>query len=458
MREIYSVPIAGGPSVRLNSELVEGGDVAENDFHVSPDSRSVVYRSDAIVDGRHELFLSPIDGSLTTQRLSHSSLRGRIRPGSTRFTQGGARIVYIADEPENVRERLFSVPADGSSAPTEIGPRPRLVQLVGGFRERPVERPRIIHTYEITHDSTRVVFRTDGHLYMTPIDGGTEPRRLNADIRATGQVLVSPNDLTVVFRGGGGFMEGLYSVPIDGSATPILIAPNGLGGAITHDSSHVVNFVEVGFLTFSLSTVAIDGSTAPVSLTSGIAFARRLSPDHTHVVFLALEGDETEIFAAPTDGSVPAWRLNDPLDPGGEIGPGLSTIENAGIEFSPDGAIVYYQGTLGASVPYELFRAPIDGSSSPIVLNDPLPFSGNVCEHHVSGDGTFLVYVADQDVNGTEELYRVPSDGSAPSTKISGPFSPVGEVLRAGIAFDGTRVVYIGDQDERLTYELYSTF
>ena len=458
VREIYSVPISGGQPVRLNPELVEGGNVARNDFHVSPDSRSVVYRSDSIVDERHELFLSPIDGSLTPQRISHFPLRGRIRSGSTRFTPDGSHVVYIAEEPAGVRERLFSVPTDGSSLPTEIGPRPRVVSLVGGFQERPVERPRIVHQYELTHDSTRALFRTDRHLYVTSIDGNGHPLRLNASIRPTGNLLVSPNDLTVVFLGRVGSDKGLYSVPMDGSSTPVLIAPDGLGGVITHDSSHVVHFVNAGFLTFSLSTVAIDGSSAPAPLTSGSAFARRLSPDGAHVVFLALESDEIEIFAAPVDGSAPAWRLNDPLDPGGEIGPGLSTVENAGIEFSPDGTIVYYQGSIGANGPYELFRAPIDGTSSPIVLNDPLPLGGNVSEHHVSGDGTFLVYVADQDVNGTEELYRVPSDGSAPSTKISGPFSSWGATLRAAIAPGDARIVYIAEQDEELAFELYSTF
>lgn len=56
--ELYSVPIDGGASVKLNGTLVAFGDV-RGDFQVSPDSQYVVYRADQDTNGILELYSVP---------------------------------------------------------------------------------------------------------------------------------------------------------------------------------------------------------------------------------------------------------------------------------------------------------------------------------------------------------------------------------------------------------------
>ena len=69
--DIYSSPITGGGAVRLTGNMIESGDVEYNlsnpPFHqqwfvISPDSQTVVFRADAIVDERLDLFSVPRTG------------------------------------------------------------------------------------------------------------------------------------------------------------------------------------------------------------------------------------------------------------------------------------------------------------------------------------------------------------------------------------------------------------
>ncbi|MDP7496967.1 MAG: hypothetical protein QGI77_11060, partial [Roseibacillus sp.] len=70
--EIYGAPIYGGPSTKLNSGLVPGGDVS--DFQISEDSSTVVYVADQDDNGVTELYSvatggGPLPGSTEISRM-----------------------------------------------------------------------------------------------------------------------------------------------------------------------------------------------------------------------------------------------------------------------------------------------------------------------------------------------------------------------------------------------------
>lgn len=54
--ELYSVPVEGGLTTKLNGNLVSQGDVST--FEMNPNSHWVVYRADQRTDEKHELFSS----------------------------------------------------------------------------------------------------------------------------------------------------------------------------------------------------------------------------------------------------------------------------------------------------------------------------------------------------------------------------------------------------------------
>ncbi len=65
--ELYSVPLGGGATSKLNLALIPGGEVDPEEFAISPDGSTVVHLADAIVDGRKELFATPIGGGAVTR-------------------------------------------------------------------------------------------------------------------------------------------------------------------------------------------------------------------------------------------------------------------------------------------------------------------------------------------------------------------------------------------------------
>src|SRR6185436_12187397 len=212
--ELYSVPIDGrGVPAKLNGELVAGGQVRL--FEISPGGRRVVYTADQELPHHVELYSVLIDGAPRARAIGGPALPGRVKlngplpagdpvsgdvgvddfvidPSGTSvaFTVVGAdgevqifgvpvdhrtepallgaglsdvnsivsspdhqRVVYSATtEPASFHFRLFSVPADGSLAPVELGG-PFVTgglapAVIGGF-------------FEVSADSRWVVYMAD---------------------------------------------------------------------------------------------------------------------------------------------------------------------------------------------------------------------------------------------------------------------------------------------------------
>jgi Tol biopolymer transport system component len=106
--ELYSVPLAGGPTIPLNGTFVSGGNIAVGSgapFLISPDSSLVVYRADQTIDNLFDIFLVPIDRFFEPRALTG----GFARPGVTfpTITPDSRRVVYQATERLGVTE-LFS--------------------------------------------------------------------------------------------------------------------------------------------------------------------------------------------------------------------------------------------------------------------------------------------------------------------------------------------------------------
>lgn len=103
---------------------------------------------------------------------------------------------------------------------------------------------------------------------------------------------------------------------------------------------------------------------------------------------------------------------------------------------------------------FELFSAPLDGSTPAVKLNAPLvsggdvilsepPYSPNASWPQVTPDGRSVVYRADQDLDDVFELYGVPIDGSRAPVKLSQALGPDGDIFSALISPDGTWALYV---------------
>ena len=105
VQEAFSVPLAGGPSVRVSDDPAVGGDVTE--FEIAPGSDFVFYRADLLTDGVHELFRGRIAGiSGADDRVSGAMVSGGEVKGWA-VLPDGRQAIYLADQEVDEQDELY---------------------------------------------------------------------------------------------------------------------------------------------------------------------------------------------------------------------------------------------------------------------------------------------------------------------------------------------------------------
>jgi hypothetical protein len=117
--ELFSVPLDGGAvPVKLSGPLVGGGDVGGGGrlFQTSPDSRHVVYTADQDTDEVYELYWSPLDGSAAPTKLNGPLVEGgdvkvpvNAQPfNNFEISPNSLTVVYRADQDTNDVFELYA--------------------------------------------------------------------------------------------------------------------------------------------------------------------------------------------------------------------------------------------------------------------------------------------------------------------------------------------------------------
>ncbi|MEL6268897.1 MAG: hypothetical protein AAFR22_03730 [Chloroflexota bacterium] len=203
--ELYSVPIGGGTPVKLNIPLSDGGYVDSLLFQVSADGTTVVYT--AAVGGPNpgvELYSVPIGGGTSVK------LNGMLPDEASTFdvtsvfyfqiSPDSSTVVYSADQDTANTFELYSVPIGGGQS----------TKLNAPF----VGTQMVVSAFNISDDSSTVIYGTTSRLssfnpveglYTVPIEGGFA-RNLQPQDR-TGSFLntsgagfgISPDNSTIIF-------------------------------------------------------------------------------------------------------------------------------------------------------------------------------------------------------------------------------------------------------------------
>ncbi|MSR62938.1 MAG: hypothetical protein EXS08_10890 [Planctomycetes bacterium] len=335
----------------------------------------------------------------------------------------GTRVVYRADEAADNVYELFSGPLDGSSPTVKLNdPLPPWANVggvginvfgAGGGWDYAVSSTG--HTVFLVDQNTNNL----DELYSVPTDGSASPVRLNGP-NVTGSGVMNfwilPGGTSVLYRADEGDTGNLYRVPIDGSAPATLIAPNFEPGThvwISPDGSMAAFTVSFAFSRSSLYSVPTDGSAAPLLLGTtqppinfGITVVEnlRISDDATHAVFhQAFDEDgyeDADLFAVPLDGSHSPWLLNHQP---------LNPYERP---FAFDGVfrVAFIDGA-------DLVCVDLDGTQR-VQINMgawiPDTFGAALV---LSADGTRVVFLARQ--GGQRALFSAPVDGSQNAIQLS---------------------------------------
>lgn len=451
--ELFSVPTDGSLApVRLHSDLPPGHTVLA-DFAITLDGTRVAFNAGVLVDsltGPGQLFLAPVDGAAGPLLLdSLAALRTQLT-----FAPAGRRLVYSRRMGNAVR--LCSVPLDGSSAAVELSSGVSL----GDF-ELFASRPSVLYLSDDEVAGTRNVYtrRRDGtgpRVQLTP-DPPQDTLR-----GSVSNLLVSGKRAVFVERGTGLAPAGLklYSVPIAGG-TPISLADSidvrweALTSQIRRpeiDSSERVVFLGHRTDNVELFSVPVKGGAPPVALSGpmqvGGGVSRfELTNDRATVLYFA--DSETEgildLYRVPSDGSSPAVKLSALPDT-------LTRLEDPSA--STNGARVLYGSIRQSSFApvWELYCA--DGLGPPVMVSSGV--GAGLWSYSISDDGAWAFWITDANVDDQFELFRAPSDGSGIPVRLSGTLVPAGDVSSFLVTPDATRVVFIANAEGLLREAVYS--
>lgn len=465
-RELFSVPTDGSASrVRLSAALSSGRNVES--FEITPDGGRVVYLADQ-VNSRFELFSAPVDGSAPALRISGDTIGDGDVAGSPAFelAPGGRTLVFRADREQDGQFRLYRAPIDGSAPPVRL-----TLHATGEFH--------------LDRAGSYVVYLRDlgsslAELWSVPLHRprardlagnplGVGPRRLSADLVAGGTVAgfqITPDSRRVVFHAQRDSLQAeLFVTAIGGGAPALeLSAPLVSGGEIgarvgpayhvSADSVRVVYLAdqEIDELV-ELYGVPIDRSLAPVKLNgpldpgpvAGDVLGFELPSDGLRFVYLA-DGDLDqvyELYSGRLDGSAPVVKLNGPLVENGGVASGWS--------LAPDGLRVVYLADQAIDQRFELYSVPVDRSSGPVRLNNPI-IVADVAAYRLSPAGDTVIYSL-----GLDDLYGVPIQGGVAAVPLHGSLDAVPAFIE--FTADGRRVLFLspsGAQFTDLAAKLYS--
>jgi dipeptidyl aminopeptidase/acylaminoacyl peptidase len=115
---LFSASISGGSCVDLSGAMVANGDVSNNDFAISPDSKRVVFIADKHIDTTQELFSVPIAGGTATKISGEMNGSGDV----DRFviSADSKWVAFSGTKDTQGVYELYSVALDGGGALLDI--------------------------------------------------------------------------------------------------------------------------------------------------------------------------------------------------------------------------------------------------------------------------------------------------------------------------------------------------
>ena len=375
--EVFSAPSDGSGSVaRLNNPLATNDDVAApvadppagtdpKVFEIAPDGSVVVFRVFDASATQIQLWSAAIDGAGSAQVVNGSLTAGGNVDGDFAITGDSARVVYLADEDTDDKFELYAAPAGGGGPSTKLS----------GALEADTE---VLEGVEVAPSGSHAVYRTfdegDGvfELFSARTDGSGGPIGLNGTLVAGGSVdgtfEITPDSTRVVYVADERVNDKfeLFSVPIGGGsvatvsgsspdAADVLDEDLGADLLITPDSSRALFVSDRGTSgAFDLWSAPVGGGT-PARLTDELSIGGVLdfapTPDSSRVIYIATENKDVqfEIFSAPVGGG-PSEQLNGAIVDEGDV---------VDFDISPQSAHVIYRADELVNDTTELFSVTL---------------------------------------------------------------------------------------------------
>ena len=356
-QELYSVPIGGGTTERLNEALPDDGDVWR--FEVNHAGDRVGYTASEAIADPDELYVVPVSGGASKKINDRLVAGGDV--WALLFSPDDGTVFYLADQETDQMRELYGVNASGQGRSWKVSS-----PLVAGGS--------VGSSYHVTIDGTWVVygatqrFASVFELFRSRSDG-TENLRLSGDLISGGNVdrfAICPNGNRVVYLADQNVDQQfeLFSVGLDGTGLVRLSQP------LPHPLADVTDFT--------------------------------FTPDCATVVYLADQERHgvDELYSVPIAGGLP-YRVSSPQSWLGDL---------QDFRITPDGQTVIYLDNYESRSTWELFTTPIghDGDGDRVIDScdcapaDPSVFGipSEVATMVLSADKTTVVWSSDAPETG----------------------------------------------------------
>lgn len=471
---LYAVAVNGSSSAVKLYDPIRNTDYVPFDFAITPDGRRVVFADNWSGDEDKELFSVPTDGGTEPLSLHRIEADLHFGPDSpllhsdrnsyqmAQFTPDGMRLVYCFDTSYGAAGYAYAAEIDGSSAPLLLSDQ---LPCDYGFTDT--------HILSMSSDGKWVVIAPRGWfsnpdygILTMPMDGHSPALNLSAQGEyCTDSISISPDGKTVLFRMFAEYESAYYIAPIDGTTLPHKVetvppilkssCPYAPEAIWTPDSKRLVYYGKEGDAE-GIYSVPVDGS-APATKVCGPmdlpeTFDLRpwsFSSDGATLVFRDAEGT---LYSGPIAGT------GVPTQVSGESGARDGAYEIT----TDDSRVIYWRSVLASELQQlqtagEIYSAPLDGGSPPVDLG---PIHIQRTRTHGMQDFVLsedrVVYASLNPESGAVELRSAPVSGNAPPVVLNGPLCTGGDVVEFGITPGNPYIAYLADQDEDETFELYS--
>ena len=366
----------------------------------------------------------------------------RIDEGSPQINADDSRVIFMSP-PDADNMQIYSAPFLGGQPPAPIS------DPVGPGTE-------VDHTSPILYSSStdRVIFNnreTSSYLYVgtysRAADGSGEQIKLHPETIISNNfnpMVLTPDGLQVIFEGQPAGIGGqhLYLAPVDGGTDPTQLTDRSYGSyhgiEVTQDGSKVV------FIANSeLYSVPIDAATIPVQLTASLGSSIRftseafVAPTGDNVVFRAYSDSDLiyELYSVPVTGGT-AVKLSD-------LNASNTGVKKESTLISPDGSLVLFRADNSNQ---DLYSVSILGGQA---IQLGTMGGGKIGDKVLfTADGKWVIYK--QNVGG-ERLWTVPVEGGEPI-----PLTDVGEIDDFDLTPDGMHLLYVGTNSTTQEYGLFA--
>ena len=404
---LYVADASGRPPIQLDSSAQGFG----ADVVASSAGRRLVYQKQ-IAAGGFELRSVVLDGLSAPVRL-HAALPS-LRTVTAFRVAADDTVVFRSDLGQNDVFELYAVAAKGGA--------PRRLNA-------PLVTRGDVESFEVEPTGKFVAFLADAvvdgrvELFALPLDG-SPPERRSGIMPAWGDVVefaFAGDGRHLVYRANQ-LAPDRFDRRFDLFSTPILSSFGPKSGPRRSRTG-----------TTPLTAVPANRAVQP---------DWRCAADGSAVVYRANPFVLSELFRVPVDGSARPTRLSGALVAGGNV---------TSFAITPERAV--YLADQRFNDRTEIFSVLLaDGTA---VALDALP-GGDVLDFRIAPGSREVVFRADHDTDQVFELYRAPLDGTTPALRVSGPLTFGGNAQPDFVGLDEL-TLYRADQESDEVFELFET-